>query len=183
MKKTALALAAILIGIYCALSILGWGDEYTAERIFYRAMIANRKIEINPDVAPPEILSAVEIDLLTIIKKYPESSIKKTAYVRLAEFYLANKKYDKALAVINDILNTYKKDPFVLSHAHFLKGTYYEKRNNRAGARREYLETIKIFNGVKERTKDARLKKLLQEKINTLTSLAKNATVGGRNRQ
>lgn len=139
MKKIIFILVVILGAVCLVLSILGWGGEYTAEKLFYRAMKLNSKIAVNPEVAPPMLLASVESDLQKLLKKYPKSNTAKTANIALAEFYVSNKKYDKALAQINVIMNTYGQDIPTASTAQFLKGLTYEKQNRWNKALAEYM--------------------------------------------
>lgn len=139
MKRTLLILVLILIGVWAALSLLSAGDEYAAEKIFYRAMKTNEKIVLNPEVVPPALFTSVESDLQKILKKYPKSNITKTARISLAEFYLGNKKYDKALSAVDSVMKTYPDDQLILSKAQFLKGAVYEKQDKWDRAVSEYV--------------------------------------------
>jgi tetratricopeptide (TPR) repeat protein len=130
MKRAILILILILAVIFVVLSVLGSGGEYAAEKLFYRAMKANTKVVVNPDVAPPPLLARVEGDLKKLIAKYPTAHITKIANIALVEFYTAHKNYDKALDAISGIMKTYKSDDVIMSTVHFMKGVIYEKRNN-----------------------------------------------------
>lgn len=138
MKKIIIILALILICVYAALAVLGSRGEYTAEKLFYRAMKTNNKIISNPDVVPPALSLAVENDLKTILKKYPKSNTAKITSITLSEFYLTQKKYDKALGLLNAILKTDNQDVVMASRAQFLKGLVYERQDQWADALREY---------------------------------------------
>ncbi|MBI5144548.1 MAG: tetratricopeptide repeat protein, partial [Candidatus Omnitrophica bacterium] len=113
--------------------------EYAAERLLYRALKNNQKILINPEVAPAKMLASIENDLERILKRYPKSETAKQAYIKLAEFYIANKKYDKAIATLNVIMEKYDKNQGVLSTAQFLKGATYEKQGEWDSALKEYV--------------------------------------------
>lgn len=140
MKKIVFGLVSMLILIGVALSILGSRDsEYGAERLFYRASKNNEKILINPEVAPATMLAAIENDLQRILKKYPKSETAKKAHLKLAEFYTTNKRYDKAIATLNVIMQTYEKNQDILSAAQFLKGVTYEKQGEWGAALKEYV--------------------------------------------
>jgi tetratricopeptide (TPR) repeat protein len=138
MKKTIITLIIILIAVYVTLSILGARDEYPAERLFYRALKTNEKILINPDVAPPKMLASVEKDLKVVLTKFPDSRTAKVAHLSLAEFYIINKRYDNSLSVLNDIIVAEGQDVAMLSKAHFLKGSIYEKQGQWNKALEEY---------------------------------------------
>jgi tetratricopeptide (TPR) repeat protein len=142
MRKVIITLILILIVVYAGLSILNWRGEYSAERIFYRAIKANEKVLINPDVAPPGLLAYVEKNLQTLLKKYPHTKTVKGARLALAEFYLNRKRYDEAQAVLDKIIGIEKEDLSMLSKAHFVKGVIYEKRDEWDKALEEY-ETLK----------------------------------------
>ena len=138
MKKTILILISTLLAVYLVLSVLGMGGEYAAERLFYRALKLNRKIIINPDVAPPGLAASVENDLRQLLKKYPKSNVAKRANMTLAEFYITNKRHGDALSTLNAIMQTYAADMTTLSAAQFLKGIVYERQNKWNNALREY---------------------------------------------
>ncbi len=138
MKKTIIILVAILIALYAGLAILGRGGEYAAEKLFYRAMKINSKIAANPDVAPPALVGSVENNLQKLLKKYPASNAAKSASMALAEFYMGNKQYDKALRQADAMLGKYTKDMVVASAAQFLKGIIYEKQNQWNRALKEF---------------------------------------------
>lgn len=129
MKKAILSLSSALIVVYMILAGLGLGKEYEAEKLFYRAMKKNAKIAVNPDVAPPALLQSIEDDLLRLLKKYPKAGVTKGAGLALAEFYIANKNYDKALSRLDEVMRSYAKDPAMMSMALFLKGVAYERQD------------------------------------------------------
>lgn len=138
MKKTVFILISILIIVYVILTILGSGGEYDAEKLLNRAAKLNEKIAANPDVVPPALFASVEKKLQTVPEKYPKTNAAKTAHMVLAEFYLVNKKYDKALQTLDTIIGLYKKDAAILSKAHFLKGKAYEEQGQWGKALAEY---------------------------------------------
>jgi tetratricopeptide (TPR) repeat protein len=138
MKKIIIIFIVILIAVYLALSVLGAKDEYPAERLFYRALKTNEKILINPDVAPPKMLTAVEKDLKTVLTKFPDSRTAKAAHLSLAEFYIINKRYNDALSTLDDIIVAEGQDIAMLSKAHFFKGSIYEKQGRWDKALEEY---------------------------------------------
>ena len=139
MKKVTLSLIAILVVVGISLSIISRGGEYAAERLFYRAIKASKKIAINPDVAPPRLVSSVEKDLKSVLEKYPDTNAAKAAHLALAEFYLSRKKYDEALSTLNDIIGTEDQSITILSRAHFFKGSLYEKQDQWDKALKEYM--------------------------------------------
>lgn len=130
MKKVVIILIFILITVHVTLSVLGSRGEYAAEKLFYRAMKVNSRIVVNPDVAPPPVLAQVENDLKTLITKYPNANITRTANTVLVEFYTTYKQYDKALDVVGSMMDKYKSDEVIMSTAHFMKGDIYEKQDN-----------------------------------------------------
>lgn len=139
MRKTVVVLLLTLIIVYVVLLIATSNDqEYIAERAFYRAMKTGEKIAVNPDVAPPAMVASVEAGLQEIIGKYSKTNIAVEARIRLAEFYTAIKKYDKALAAANNAIASYPKDKLTGSRAQLIKGAVYEKQNNWNKALQEY---------------------------------------------
>lgn len=129
MKRLLITLILILVAVYAVFSILGSGGEYAAEKLFYKAMKTYSKITANPDVAPPAMLTSVENGLKSLIKKYPKTSVAKTAHISLSELYIMSKKYEDAQSMLKSIMAAYKDDILVMSMAQFMKGTIYEKTN------------------------------------------------------
>lgn len=129
MKRIILVLVLILVAVYAILSVLGSNSENAAEKLFYRATKTYRKIAINPEIAPPAMLAAVENDLQQIVEKFPEAKVAKIAQFALAEFYLTNKKYNQALAALDAVISKYKQDIAMTSRAQFFKGLAYERQN------------------------------------------------------
>lgn len=138
MKKIIIILIAILAGLYIALSIAGSDKEYAAEKLFYQAMKMSERIAANPDVAPPKLLDDVENNLKKLLRKYPDTEVAKTADIKMAEFYIANKKYDAALKQSDIVIKKYEKNHGMLSMAYFLKGLAYEKQDKWPDALKEY---------------------------------------------
>ena len=103
MRKSVLIMIVILIALSALLYFLGSGGEYNAERLLFSAMVLNRKIIANPDVAPPALLATVEDRFQKVLKRYPKSAAATRASIALVEFYIAHKKYDKALLEIDAI--------------------------------------------------------------------------------
>lgn len=138
MKRLILILILILLVVYGILSVFACGSENDAERLFYRAMMIQRKIVLNPEVVPPVMLTSFEDGLKKVVERYPTSKTAKTAQMTLAQFYLNNKKYPQAVSALNEIINKYKEDRAISSNAQFLKGTAYERQNQWERALREY---------------------------------------------
>lgn len=138
MKKIIVIFILILALVYVVLSILGREGEYGAERLFYRTLKINEKITKNPDVAPPVMLASVENTLKKILDRYPDTKAAKSAHMALAEFYLVREKNDKALFVLNEIIEMGDHGAPILCKAHFLKGFVYEKEGQWDKALKEY---------------------------------------------
>ena len=129
MKKPIIILVLILVAVYAALSILGSGGDYAAERLLYKIMKNGSKITSNPDVAPPAQLAAIESDLKALIKKYPTTKTARIANIGLMEFYITSKKYNEAMVLAAVINRNYGQDAAIVSTAQFLKGVAYERMN------------------------------------------------------
>lgn len=139
MKKLILILSGVLILIYGILAIISSQGDYLAEKLFYRAMKNYNKIMLNPEVVPPKMLATTENNLQKILKKFPESEIAKTAYMKLAEFYLINSNYEQTHATLDALINKYEQDIALASRAQFLKGVAYERQNQWPRALSEYM--------------------------------------------
>jgi len=137
-KKTIWAMALVLITVYAVFAVIGARGEYSAEKLLYGAIKMNEKITANPDVVPPKLLNDIEKKMNKLLEKYPDTEVVKTANIKLAEFYIAYKKYDQALAQADKIIKKYEKNPAILSMAYFLKGVAYEKQDKWPSALKEY---------------------------------------------
>ena len=130
MKKVVLALIAIPIVVFIALSLMTSNKEYAAEKLFFRAGEMHNKIKSNPDVAPPALLKSLENNLLTIVKKYPKTESAKRAYLALAEVYMANERYGDCISIMDKFIASGEKEISPLSKAYFLKGLAYERQGD-----------------------------------------------------
>lgn len=138
MKKTILLLVVILIGLFIVLAILGSRGEYAAEKMYYDAARVAEKIAANPDVVPPKSIDYIERKLKTLLKKFPNTEVAKTVDIKLAEFYIAFKKYDLAIAQLDAVVKKHAKNKTMLSMAYFLKGLAYERQDKWADALKQY---------------------------------------------
>jgi tetratricopeptide (TPR) repeat protein len=89
------------------------------------------------------MLASVEKDLQKLIKKYPKTEVAKASYITLAELYLLDKKYGKAVEALDEFISmhsasTEDKDTVLLSRAHFLKAGAYEKLDREKEALAEF---------------------------------------------
>lgn len=138
MKRIVIILILALVGLYILLAAVSANDEYRAEKLLYHAVRVNTKFAANPDVIPPGMQRAVERDLNIILSKYPHVKVSGMARLALSEFYIAGKKYDKAVSMLNDILVKYHGDENMSGRAQFLKGFAYEKQDRWDRAVPEY---------------------------------------------
>lgn len=138
MKSTVLILISVLMAVFGTLSVISSGYDYTAEKLFYRAMRISARAQVNPEAVLPEALRTAEGNLRKIVEEYPQSKTAKDAHLALADFYLYNEKYEQALSILYDIINAYPQDKSVLSKAYFLRGNVFEKQNQWEKALREY---------------------------------------------
>ncbi|MBN3038938.1 MAG: hypothetical protein JW869_05940 [Candidatus Omnitrophica bacterium] len=139
MKKILLILALVLVAVYVALTLFSSNDDYSMEKAYFEAIKEYHKIVNNPDVAPPAMLSSVENKLKDIIERFPNNEKIRAVKMVLAEFYLGNKEYDKALGVVDHVLDTYGEEVTPSSQAQFLKGLIYERQGLWPKAKKEYL--------------------------------------------
>jgi len=130
MKKIVTGFVIVILIVFVVLSVLGSGGEYDAEKMLYWALRDGQKINVNPDVAPPRLVRAVEDKLRAISLKYPKTATGKSSYMRLAEFYILLKKYDKAFETIDAVMKKYPTDKATMSMAQFLRGVIYERQDN-----------------------------------------------------
>ena len=138
MKRIILTLIAILVGLYIVLAILGSRGEYAAEKMYYDASRAAEKIAANPDVVPPRSIDYIERKLKTLLQKFPNTEVARTVDIKLAEFYIAFKKYDLAIAQLDAVIKKHATNKTMLSMAYFLKGLAYERQDKWADALKQY---------------------------------------------
>jgi tetratricopeptide (TPR) repeat protein len=80
------------------------------------------------------MVSNAEESLLDLIKQFPNANAAKSGYMKLAEVYITDKRYDSAIEVLDKILAKYEGDIATLSKAHFLKALVYDKQGEWAKA-------------------------------------------------
>lgn len=126
MKRLAIILISVLVIVYLGLSMIDRESEYKAERLLFMTMKRYSAITSNPDVVPPKLLSSVERSLQKLTEKYPNTRSAKKGYFKLNELYIADKQYDKALALADQMLERYPEDIAMASNAHFTKAIAYQ---------------------------------------------------------
>ncbi len=147
MRKTVIILILALLGVYAALSLVTKGDEYAAERLLFKAVDAYQKIAINPDVAPPGVVAAVENKFKAVIGKYPATGAGQRAQIFVAEFYMSRDELDKAMAALDAFIDAGYDDAQLASKAHLYKAATYEKQAKWDEALKEYkIIRDKYFN-------------------------------------
>jgi len=144
MKKLLFILITGLIVVYVLLAVISRDKGYEAEKLLYRAGTTYDKVRANPNVAPPGMITSVETDLLKVIKKYPDTKPAETAYMALAEVYMAEKAYDKAIEMLDEYIALNKDNIANVSKAYFLKGLAYERSDR-------WNQAVKVFNDLKEK--------------------------------
>ena len=138
MKKSIFIFIAVLVVLFVILSIAGSRSEYMAEKLLYKADKLYSQIVTNPDVVPPKLLDAVEKDLLKVIARFPKTVAANTAYMKLVEIYMNDKRSDEAIEKLDELIDSGTEDLAVLSKAHFLKAVIYEKEDDWASALAEF---------------------------------------------
>lgn len=139
MKRFALYLASAILISFLVLFFLFTDKDYMAEKLFYRAKSTHSEIMKNPDATPPAMSVSVERDLQKIMRGYPDSELARHSYMALAEFYITEKRYEDAVAIIGAFLSEHEASGVsLLSKAYFLKGMAYEKKGEWHNAVKEY---------------------------------------------
>lgn len=138
MKKTIIVLVSVLAGVFILLTIAGSGGEYYAEKAYYDVTKLSRALSANPDVVPPKLTNDIEAGFQAITRKYPKTMVARMAHMSLAEFYVFLKRYDKALAKLDEILKIYAESRETSSTAAFLKGRVYELQKDWPKALKQY---------------------------------------------
>jgi len=139
MLKTLLVTAVILVIISVTLSALGQRSEYIAEKLMYQASSKYDTIISNPDVVPPAMIKYVEGNLKKVIEKFPEGRTARLAHLKLVEVYFANKKYDEALLLTDNMLTKYSDEAVLSSKAQLTRAAVYESKGNWARAEQELV--------------------------------------------
>jgi tetratricopeptide (TPR) repeat protein len=129
MKRLIIVFIAILVMVFMVFTLLDRASDYTAEKLFYRAIKTFKTIAANPDVAPPRMVKTVEGELQIIIHQYPESPMAKSASMKLVELYYNDKQYDKALAALDQIIEKYPEDVQLVTRSLFTKASIYERQD------------------------------------------------------
>ncbi|OGW76153.1 MAG: hypothetical protein A2Z72_02270 [Omnitrophica bacterium RBG_13_46_9] len=150
MKRLAVILTIILAVIFVTLSLCDRKSDYNAERLLYKAIKRENVISMNPDVAPPKLVSSVEHSLKKIITRFPESSTVKMAYIKLIELYIHNKDFDKTLSILDEMLERYSNDKALLVRTLYTKASVYELMG-------QWDNALKLLNTLKDEHADTPL--------------------------
>ncbi|MFH1753806.1 MAG: tetratricopeptide repeat protein [Candidatus Omnitrophota bacterium] len=128
-KKISIILALFLTGLYIIFSLAFHDDQYKAEKMLYGASRKQVKIMTRPDAVSPNLIEEAEAELKEVIDRFPETDAAKSAHMRLAELYIADKRYEKALQLADEIGDRYAGDPGTASKGYFFKVIVYERQD------------------------------------------------------
>lgn len=138
MKKVVIIFILALIALYVLLSLVTSGDEYAAERLFYKAIQAYREVMTNPEVIPAGVMVSAVNKFKLVYEKYPESETAGKAHLTLAEFYMAAKDHDGAMKTLNAFIDNAYDDITLMSKAYFYRAAVYEAQKKWDEALDEY---------------------------------------------
>lgn len=138
MKRNIIIVILFLALLHVVFSFVLPSQEYKAEKIFHKIQKTQKKIRLNPDATPPEMVAGLERDLQRLIKKYPRTETAKIAYLMLAETYLTDKKYSEVVDILTIFLENFTEPTALMSKAHFFKGIALERQNRWGRAKKEF---------------------------------------------
>lgn len=138
-------LLAILIGIYLTLSIVNSKDEYSAERLIWKANQNFNKIAQDPEAVPSKTYQEVEGAYQKIIQHFPDAIVTKEAYLNLSRLHLVKKNSQKAREVVKSALTKYPKAEGFLAEALSLVGKSYESSYDWPNALKTYNDIINRY--------------------------------------
>jgi tetratricopeptide (TPR) repeat protein len=142
MLKLSSVLIVILAITFGFLYFADINGEINAEKMLYKGLKSYRKLQVNPEVAPAGMINRIEDIFGEVIDRYPESETAKTSRIKLLEIYFNHKKYDKAIALAEELIKKHPEDPVLLSRIQFIKIAAFELSENVDAALSE-LEILK----------------------------------------
>ncbi len=128
MKKTLIFFGAILIVLFGVLSLIKTKNPYAAEKRFWKARNATRKILSNPETTPPALFRENREEYEAIIRQHPP--LAKESLLAIAGLLIHEKEYDEARDLLAESKQKYAEDAEFGARAQFLAGYSYEKEGN-----------------------------------------------------
>lgn len=137
-KKVILLMILMLAVTFGALKVINIGSEFTAEKLLYKTLDVYKNIPFGADEQFLGMQMQVEVNLKSIISRFPGGDSTKAAHLNLAGLYLEVEKYNEAISVADEILDKYKNDTHASSRAQFIKGVSYERKGKWSRALDEF---------------------------------------------
>lgn len=142
-----------LYAIRCTLSLFvlviltGCGSEYSAEKLYWQANQAAKKIIQNK---PLDKLTAKDYEKIIsayrrVEERYPLEPLTAQSQFIIAQIYIVQKQYPKAKAELVKITQNFSGKPEVAAQAQFMIGSLYEGQGNRGEAVSEYEKVMDLF--------------------------------------
>ncbi|MFH1783835.1 MAG: tetratricopeptide repeat protein [bacterium] len=135
----------ILIFIAMIFSVSGCGDQYPAEKLYWKANKYSESIFKNPKGTPQTQYNKAVRLFEKIKKKYPNLVQAKHAQFRVAELYMAKEDYPQAIKEFTEVLKKYPDDRMLASSAQFSIGNAYEKSDQWDKALKEYRKLFEDY--------------------------------------
>ncbi|MBN2009288.1 tetratricopeptide repeat protein [candidate division KSB1 bacterium] len=126
---------------------------YNAERMFYKANKLKQNIMINPNIASPATYQEAELAYREVINQFATTSqslpelrgIIQRSWITVAELYVMQKQYDKAISVYQEIINTTSFDKELCALAQYSIGSNYERLEKVDDAIAAYNKVIENY--------------------------------------
>ena len=125
MKKT-----VILVFICMLFFLAGCGDEYPAEKLYWKAGKFSGQIFRNPKGTPSSQYEKAIAAFRKVVRKYPDSKNAREAQLKIGELYVAWENFPQAIKEFEKAIQKYPGNTILCSTAQFAIGACYEKQEN-----------------------------------------------------
>ncbi len=107
MKRSLLAMLAVLAGVYAGLSWIDRNDDYAAEQANWKI---NRKLELvlrDPMVSADRTFLELEKEYKGLAVRFPDSYLAPQSYLTIGNMYLVRKNPERARSNLQEVLRLY----------------------------------------------------------------------------
>ena len=144
MKKTLLICAAVLAGLFIALSLMDTGN-YAAEKHFWRLQKQFNKIAQDPRAAPEEAFNKLTEGYRTLYKTYPRAELAPNMLMQVGMVYALQENYEGAMDSFARVIKQHSDNREIAAQALLNIGKTYEIQKNIQAALQTYRQVVDTY--------------------------------------
>jgi len=137
-----------LIPVFIVLILVGCSsNRFKAEKLFWQAEKKASKItkgKLQEDLTDKDINKMISA-YRKVVSSYPLESLAAQSQFVIANLYISQKEYDKALAELKSVIQNFSSRPKIASAAQFGRAEIFEKRGMTDEAITEYQKVVDLY--------------------------------------